>query len=764
MSGGKCCVLTTVGMSIVGNVKKPPPKLSPEETLGLNFDALAARVKDLPDSDLPGNEQADLKSFLDALIGAKLLPDPDGDDVRFKDFKMANAELQSLLLWLENTAAERAEERPALRIALFPSTDAACRLNAVITRAYFQRLKRKGDLFLNRWNLSSIDDASIDSLPISVDDNAAFARTIDTLFATFDEKRDKKHGEEKDTSFVINCTGSFKAIVTYATLYGQIHQLPCIYTFENKTKDCLHLTPLPLSFALGELDDEMAVLQGIQEGGGALGLKDVPLRALPQWLGGLITQDERGEPTTLGLAKVLVDHYRTNRRKASGVGRGLLDEIRRRDGGEPLAAYIERRIANEWAELWLGDQIPETVEHSRRHSKRLMEIAANILRSAPPGSIEATGLDDAKALALFVSAIYLHDIGHTALAFPVTPSGGGAFPLGLFPSSVREVHHLLSRDLIEAEGTDLLPDDDNDLAPMLRELVPLICAYHRGYTHLLKEQGPAQPKEIVSSVGKFLYGDEHFNETLRPLEEALEAKKEEIAAWGLSIPKVLACAALLRVVDGCDVQADRTVDDVYLKARKRRTQKEGETLWHQLRPRLQALPEALCNELLSLRDLLQANDVAKQGTIADELAEEIDQRTKSIYSSVFFRLRVLKETCGWTFLQSRHEEVWALSLANRVAFKWEQFLHFRKHQAVGFVLPMPSVDGQDVTIGIWPNTSLQEGEETDRKKLDAVAEEIEEEIKGKPRGEGHPPRGGVGNLLNPLNLTPKAMPPEGPNG
>ncbi|MBL3592504.1 MAG: hypothetical protein JMJ93_03215 [Synergistaceae bacterium] len=703
-----------------------------------------------------------LDNLVDAIIAAGHLPDPKQDNVKIKGFIMANAELQSLCLWLENRPIKEGDDKPALEIALFPSkykeedgqkdkdNNKKCLRNALVIQNYLRRLAQDDLPFLDRWGLSSIE-VTIEPIDISVESSEKFARSIDSLFETFDRKRmDEK---EKDTSFLINSTGSYKAVVTYATLYGQINQLPCIYSFENNTKDYLHLTPLPLSFALAELDDEMALLQGVKEGAGGL-LNDKQAEALPDWLKGLMTQDEEGNRKTLGLAGVLVDHYRTNRRKTSGVGQGMIERIRQQKGGGPIADYIEERIQKEWAELWLGDQIPETVEHSRRHSKRLMEIAANVFRSARPEDVEAVGLNDAKALALFVTAIYLHDIGHTALAFPVTPSGGGAFPLGLFPSSVREVHHLLSRDLILAEGEDLLPDDGSDLAPMLRELVPLVCAYHRGYTHLLKEQKTAQPKGAVSQVGKLLFGDEHFNETLRPLEEVLEAKKGKIAAWGLSIPKVLACAALLRVVDGCDVQADRTVDDVYLKARQKRTEKEAQALWQQLSFFNSKLPADLRCKLDTLSDLINPERIDDLLRDNDQV-EAIKTLTGDIYTAVFDKLNALKGSGDWAFINKDFEKIQALSLANRVAFKWEQFLHFGKHQAVGFVLPMPSADGKGVTIGIWPNNELR----PDNAALEKVRESIQEELSGKAddQARGKQRLGGIGDILESLGLKPEVM-------
>ena len=52
-------------------------------------------------------------------------------------------------------------------------------------------------------------------------------------------------------------------------------------------------------------------------------------------------------------------------------------------------------------------------------------------------------------------------------------------------------------------------------------------------------------------------------------------------------------------------------------------------------------------------------------------------------------------------------EFMALSLANRLAFKREQHLHFQKHQCVSFVLPTMDIDKDIISIKIFPNTDIK---------------------------------------------------------
>lgn len=403
----------------------------------------------------------------------------------------------------------------------------------------------------------------------------------------------------------------------------------------------------------------------------------------------------------------------------------MLDNLR----GE-YRQYIESRINKEWAELWLGDQIPETVEHSRRHSKRLMELAGNLYRSFDTDVKESLGMNKPPFVALLIAAIYLHDIGHTVAAYPIGEKArkeiGGVFPLGLFPSCVREVHHLLSTDLITLHKDALFPVDEmsssNLDVSLFSELVPLICAYHRRYTKLKKDK--ANPSGRIQAVGRLLYG-EVFEKTLEPLEERLEEKKDQLQQWGLSSEDVLRIAALLRVIDGCDVQADRTVSPEYMKARLERTKEEAEAIWWQLQG---TLPKEVYQDVWEYIDKIQeisekiTPEQAMQGKIGDgnDDGKTLAKNCKKVYDFVLKRLNDLKDrTKKLRISEDNLKEMTLLSLINGYAFKWEQFLHFHKHRSVAFVLPMQGKNG--IEIGVWP-----EGGGDIKKVISNIKEEIEE--------------------------------------
>ena len=449
---------------------------------------------------------------------------------------------------------------------------------------------------------------------------------------------------------------------------------------------------------------------------------------VPQWVA-----------DTRPLAPMLIKSYERGRRQACGTGAALFDRLRDTgDKGRHLAQHLERLLAENWAELWMGDQIPETVEHSRRHSKRLMEFASNLFRCAEPQmeALLSLGEDPAKPelLALLIASIYLHDIGHTALSYPVKPAPGHTpFPLGLFPSAVREVHHLLTGELLRQYPERFFGEEhDSDPFRFLKLCVPLLSEHHRGYTAL--RDGEGKPSELIRSVGTLLYGEKKFQGTLRPLEVRFEEALGD-ADLPFTANDILKATALLRIIDGCDVQSDRVISREYLRARLDRTQDEAKFLGAQLDAFITALPRQIAQHFSDLKQATSRLDVKQvlAGTFIDE-DEVIKKSCTAIYREVFRALEDLRQKHlsekdraeeDWGKIQTEDASLFTgLSLSNRVAFKWEQFLHFYKHQSVGFVLPVRESD-KAVRVRLYPADA-----ENCNKNTTKIMESIEKDIEG----------------------------------
>ncbi len=697
---------------------------------------------------------------------------------------LMSAEVQSILGHIN-----RQEDPIVLDLHMYPSKDGTSFLTALYGVWYLKEIY-EAKLFRNWVNFSW---PIIQPLDINVDGAPAFHKSINDIFSNFDKQR-KVIGP--DDSLVINMTGGYKSISAYASLYSLIYDIPAIYAFGDSptvTKETFDLMPLPISCAIGAMDEEISLLKGLKDLDEVDGKEILKDKKLPRWVSGLFV---KGQPSSL--VDSLIEQYEKGRNQVTGSGKELLTRLKRLDPN--LGAYLERLIQTSWSELWMGDQIPETVEHSRRHSKRLMEIAGNFLRALGQGPDGASNIfmDKPIPLALLISAIYLHDIGHTALVYPIDPNkaqDAGAFPLSMFPSAVREVHHLLSDEMIRyrTESVDeseaatrgplfpkafsVLGNSDNldweqleSQIEILKKLLPEVCAGHRNYVRLNKDV-EFKEKKAVWQVGKFLMGRDRFEETLVPLDKKLE--RDYGTFFGetgetITPDMTLTVTALLRVIDGCDVQSDRVVSDEHLVQRLQRTAYEARTLEAQI-PMFEdilkdyivdvnGIPmsiyrclEDICSEARKLTP-----DAAKNGKMENVDTDKIKKICSALYPSIFKILRGVKgeKSFNSLFGSDNVTVVQALSLANRIAFKWEQFLHFYKHRSVEVVLPVldnESVAGVKICL-----LSREKGQF--KKELRAIAKDIVEEIdraRGttkdgkKPRGDGLDYLGDIPIATNP---------------
>ena len=691
--GRQVLMICTVGTSLTGpgDVSR---LLTGDETVEKLLDA--SDDAPLLDFILRCDKSYDKKKREHAL---KLLNDPASfsDALKEENFGSAynfpGAETQTILRWLSDNMQKGKDETDRierLRLVLLPSEDKASLLTAHATCVSLMHLR---GLFPNT-TLECNRTEKIMPLPIKVNDRENFLRSISELFKKLDDLTRDPDGE-----VVICSTGGYKAVAGFAMMYAQLHSMPCLYSFEGSS-EAYEVMNVPLGYAYASMDEEINMLKAIEKNVGG------DVSAFPRWV-----RDSKE------LAGVLLESYRKAREKPYGTGEYLFDRLRKcGENGTKWADYLQLLLVHNWSQLWAGDQIPETVEHSRRHSKRLMEFAANLFRCAPL-PMEALGFDDnhPELLAILIASIYLHDIGHTALSYPLLDDVSGLadiFPLGLFPSSVREVHHLLTGKLLRRESakaryfTRGKGQDKHDdwMTDILMTCVPFVAEHHRGYT--ARKGVKAEPKEAVRLAGELLFGHEEFDETLRPLEDRyVECRKD----CPVEPEHLLNIAALMRIIDGCDVQADRVISEDYLEYRNRRSEDEARMLDSQLR---------------GLRDCL-SNDVNEALDVLSRLEDYSKNDYAAAYSRIFHDLRELRDKYG-SWERVRREalpEFTALSLANRVAFKGEQRFHFGKHQNVGFVLPAFK-EPNTVTVHVFSNSDLPE---TSEAVLKGICKDISEE-------------------------------------
>jgi hypothetical protein len=577
------------------------------------------------------------------------------------------AEVESFCYWLQEVAENQKGRVNLAKVILLPTKTDKARKCAEQVEKLLRDVVLQSTLAQNaRIGRPCIEHICTPLLLHPAEDAGEFAQQFTQDVAEFLQQVGNIVNDLRVNGFdqiIINITGGYKVLVAIFSSFGFVRQdtdVKVIYKHED-TKFLADVPPLPVAWDLKLFDEYRSLLRGRQ---------DINFEP-PSKLRVMFHQKgDRWERTSF--AQVLQKIYETDRLRRFGVGARLMRWFRDNSFKKKLEEGIAR-----WEHIWIGDQIPETVEHSRGHSIRLLEYAADLLE--PKLRTDPNFLSD-EELYLLICCLWLHDIGHTGLKFKVSGTKT-TIPVGLFPSLVRRWHNFLSCDLIRS--ADYLPEDE-------REAVALLSKYDRGKLPLLTSEGQWKdkvfPQITVEPLEKVIQNGLHFRNTIIPKNKAL-----------------LLCA-LLRVIDGCDLQSDRVIDKNYWTERRQRTKAEVDYLWERLNQRwnfLSFCDNSYKNELKKIKEALEdCYNLWKEegGWEKAQQVEEIIDNT--IEPTIIWLIGVIvgvkvndivggkKYNCsGWKSPDSMQKEILLdlLSLMARIAFKMRQEAHFFKHSQVKLV-------------------------------------------------------------------------------
>ncbi len=534
--------------------------------------------------------------------------------------------------------------------------------------------------------LGSPARVDMEEFKVTLNDDHRFSKEVAGLIAQIREFADYYQRKEIGCERVVICiSAGYKVLIPYLSLLGFIDGHEVIYAHRS-SHSVITVPQLPFSWDLRTLDEYRILLM----------TDDVPASVyytLPRRIKSFYEPkpQDRQEEWFFGKSaygKMISQDYLEARRTRFGWGETLLSYF----SDENVREKLQELIIGEWEYLWLGDQIPETVEHTRNHTSRLMELARELFQ------LTTISLDDQELFCL-IASFWLHDIGHTALISNELEKNGGYFPLYLFPSLVRELHHILSGEQIN--NLDCLDD-------WCQNIVEAISRYHRRKMPLLKDQGS--------------YKHWLLNEEKRPLE--IETEKLDL---DITKERLLLLTAILRFLDGCDVQADRVINKDYQVSRQKRTDQEisiYRNRFNKLVEKLNKNTSVIDKQVIKISQRLNEmieNWQLKEG--ATEIRKKLRQNIQELAYEVY------KKGDEFGYLE-------ILSLADNIIFKREQEQHFLKHGGIECVyLGSPRGDScymSDVpTIGVYilaRDTSEISGNSLEE-SVDEVAEDIWSEYK-----------------------------------
>lgn len=476
---------------------------------------------------------------------------------------------------------------------------------------------------------------------------------------------------------VISISAGYKVVTPYLSLLAFLDGEEVIYNHQH-SKGITTLPQLPFHWDLRQLDEFRTWLV----------MDEIPSSvyySLPKRYRSFYgSKPEMKDSGTVFIkspfGKMISKDYSGGRHLRYGWGETLLQGIRDQSLRDELTTIIQ----NKWEYLFLGDQIPETVEHTRGHSQRLMELGRDLLH------LISLKLKD-ETLFILISALWLHDIGHKALNSKSL--GERRFPLYLYPSLVRRYHHVLSAELI---------DSLDDFNPSICSTIAKLALYHRRSMPLFSHQGG--------------YKDDLFQLSFEPLEEVLGDL--DFRGTIVSKKELLFLAALLRFLDSCDVQADRVINPYYQQARTKRTQQEILVYIGRLKYLMTRLIEknALDQEVLSI--ITKVHHLSPyQGT-----SNEVKKWEKEI---TYLALHLFNTG------RDGHE-LELLGIADSILFKLAQKYHLEKHAGIECVyLGAGSSLKKPLKINIYllSRICFREKRESVIKRIDAVGSSILEEYR-----------------------------------
>ncbi len=485
---------------------------------------------------------------------------------------------------------------------------------------------------------------------------------------TFQEIWNKLEGiylSEKGTEIIVDITSGQKYPGILAAMYCMFNDKGFFYKqqFSNIT---LKFPAAPVSWDYGEID---AYHSYIEHRGNDTAFDYNAYINLPQQLKDMcsfLDSDEKNIVSLLPLNKIK-EKYDNARKMPFGYGEKFLEYI----SDENMTNFVREKIVDTWSLQWIGDQIPETVEHSQRHSKRLMEFAVNLINTIGKENFLAGVPEKLENEFFFVLAVAMnvHDLGHTNAIWKF--EDGSELCLDGLPGVVRDLHNELTLQMLNERKTDFkllegIEKAVNDHEKILKA-IELVCKYHRGYLPI-----DAEKKGKEKSFAKL------FRLNTKPLEEIAMREYYLEKDW----QDMIICASRwLRFIDGTDVQSDRTLSENYTEIRKSRTRMESEHLVKEAINCYGYFSKELgiYNKLKMVLDTLQDEEKFKEGL------KNLEKAGGEIESIVYEELRrKIEEKQEIENIMVPQE----LRLVARIGFKIRQFVHFDKHAAVQSVAPI----------------------------------------------------------------------------
>ncbi|MBD3182525.1 putative CRISPR-associated protein [Candidatus Poribacteria bacterium] len=363
-----------------------------------------------------------------------------------------------------------------------------------------------------------------------------------------DKIADLSRQEEKEV-FII-ATGGYKAGSVYGSLAGMLCQRPIYYLHEEFQENIdLPVLPINLDFDLWRQNAERIEL--------ILNLPVINAKPFYEILDDRIRNliqlnDAEDSYVWKPAGEILYSAYKDASvwSQFQAGGRSLLFHLRKEDLKSRYGRYLQE--ISEY--IWIGDKVPEMVDHALKHHHNLFEFAEMFL---VPMFLNNPDFMSPEEVYVLLCVILLHDCGHSLNAFPGFPGRP------LLPTEIRNWHHILGYERLNPDHFRI--GEDN----LLPELA-FIWKENQNPHKIIKEYWEDELKAIAT-IGLYhrrdmplKNGEEEYNDYSLPTKKKSYAplSSEKLFFHGKEFTEsALKLASIFRIIDSCDIQISRIGTD-----------------------------------------------------------------------------------------------------------------------------------------------------------------------------------------------------------
>lgn len=471
----------------------------------------------------------------------------------------------------------------------------------------------------------------------------------------------------------LNITGGFKGMVPYGTIVGMLRaseKITLCYLFED-SKEIIEMPRYPIGIDFHLWHRNAARLQIVMEGhdvnNAFYNKLNEPVKNL------LFNEGSKNSLFSLGktLKKQYDDLLQIDPLKV--YSSEIVDNLMK--GTDETTARLKdilKKIIDSVGDLiWVGDKIPEMVEHAHRHHHNLLVFAEMFL--TPVLAVNPEFLTPEETFCL-LAGVLLHDCGHSLNYITVKKEDGSDLRVPLFTSEIRDFHHYLScQRLNNKETAEELnwPYPDNEAPPLdkkLHEAVLIVCLYHR-------------KRMSYTADGQFTIP--FINKTFPSLQKHITDLKDKLPAREkVDLMKVV---ALMRLIDSWDNQSRRAGSKKYVEHVLGLMKRDEEIAWEKAK--------------IGRRLLYTAYKATTKDSNIKEICALIVRKPKEWYTTGHVLCHALLNKPSCTQEEKTFARAWlvAAESIDNANMKSHQEKHYMKHQHIKEVLIVP--DNTDNKFG-----------------------------------------------------------------